>query len=93
MVDNKFIQCTACEAKINLRIQLGLYNIPFHIQCPKCQSTIHGKVYIEERHIDIENAQIIEGDNKKYIQLNWQQNFQLGNQFTKKSKKLNFLPT
>lgn len=39
---------------------MGAYDIPFHIQCPTCQSTIHGKVHIEEYNIDIENADIID---------------------------------
>ena len=34
MVDNKFITCSTCGTTINLRIQLGYFNIPFHVNCP-----------------------------------------------------------
>jgi ribosomal protein L37AE/L43A len=66
VVDNKFIQCNACGTKINLRIQVGAYDIPFHIQCPTCQSTMHGKVYIEEYNINVENADVTNCDDKEF---------------------------
>ena len=33
MVNNVFIQCNACKMKINLRVQIGLFDIPFHVRC------------------------------------------------------------
>ena len=40
MVNNVFVQCNACKMKINLRAQIGFFDIPFHVRCPKCHSTI-----------------------------------------------------
>lgn len=59
MVSNKFIQCNACKMKIQLRIQMGFFDIPFHIHCPKCDSTISGKIFIEEKKINVEGADIV----------------------------------
>ena len=66
MVDNKFVQCNVCSAKINIRIQVGFYDIPFHMCCPNCHSTIHGKIYVEENHTDIVNAHITNCDNEEF---------------------------
>ncbi len=48
MVDNKFITCSTCGTTINLRIQLGYFNIPFHVNCPNCDILINGKVILED---------------------------------------------
>lgn len=55
MVNNVFVQCNACKMKINLRVQIGLFDIPFHVRCPKCHSTIYGKVFVEDNNINVEN--------------------------------------
>ncbi|WP_322888399.1 hypothetical protein [Enterococcus faecalis] len=59
MVDNKFITCSTCGTTINLRIQLGYFNIPFHVNCPNCDIPINGKVILEDAedyYIKLENA-------------------------------------
>lgn len=66
MVNNVFIQCNACKMKINLRVQIGLFDIPFHVRCPKCHSTIYGKVFVEDNNIDVENANIVQCDDKEF---------------------------
>ena len=67
MVNNVFVQCNACKKKINLRVQMGLFDIPFHARCPECHSTIHGKIFIENNNINIENAEIVRcGDEEFY---------------------------
>ena len=67
MVNNVFVQCNACKKKINLRVQMGLFDIPFHASCPECHSTIHGKIFIENNNINIENAEIVRcGDEEFY---------------------------
>lgn len=34
MVNNVFVQCNACKMKINLRVQIGLFDIPFMSVAP-----------------------------------------------------------
>ena len=53
MVNNVFVQCNACKMKINLRAQIGFFDIPFHVRCPKCHSTIYGKVFVEDNNINV----------------------------------------
>ena len=36
MVDNVFIQCDYCKAKIRMRFQMGYFDIPFDFPCPEC---------------------------------------------------------
>ncbi|MCI3860256.1 SEC-C metal-binding domain-containing protein [Lactococcus garvieae] len=63
MTDNKYIACENCDTRINLRIQKGFYNIPFNTQCPKCKTSISGKVYLKNGYdIDLEGATIVEYD-------------------------------
>ena len=52
--------------KINLRVQIGLFDIPFHVRCPKCHSTIYGKVFLEDNNIDGENANIVQFDDEEF---------------------------
>lgn len=66
MVNNVFVQCNACKMKINLRTQIGLFDIPFHVRCPKCQSTICGKVFAENNNINIDNADIVQCDDEEF---------------------------
>lgn len=66
MVNNVFIQCNACKMKINLRAQIGLFDIPFHVHCPKCHSTIYGKVFVEDNSINVENADIIQCNDDEF---------------------------
>lgn len=62
MVNNVFVQCNACKMKINLRAQIGFFDIPFHVHCPKCHSTIYGKVFVDDNSINVKNADIIQCD-------------------------------
>ncbi|HBE2180820.1 TPA: zinc chelation protein SecC, partial [Enterococcus faecalis] len=73
MVDNKFITCSTCSTcgtTINLRIQLGYFNIPFHVNCPNCDILINGKVILEDAenyYIKLDNAcEIDEYENEFY---------------------------
>ncbi|EHV2938308.1 zinc chelation protein SecC, partial [Enterococcus faecalis] len=70
MVDNKFITCSTCGTTINLRIQLGYFNIPFHVNCPNCDILINGKVILEDAenyYIKLDNAcEIDEYENEFY---------------------------
>lgn len=60
MTNNYFLSCSVCETSINLRAQIGFYNIPFNIHCPKCNTHIYGKIIINQEtlgiKLDIENA-------------------------------------
>ena len=66
MVNNVFVQCNACKMRINLRAQIGLFDIPFNVYCPKCHSTIYGKVFVEDNNINVENAHIIQCDDEEF---------------------------
>ena len=66
MVNNVFVQCNACKMKINLRAQIGFFDIPFHVHCPKCHSTICGKVFVEDNSINVENADIIQCEDDEF---------------------------
>lgn len=66
MVNNYFVQCNACKMKINLRTQMGLFDIPFHVHCPKCHSTIYGKIFVEDNNIKVENADITQCDDEEF---------------------------
>lgn len=66
MVNNVFVQCNACKMKINLRAQIGFFDIPFHVRCPKCHSTIYGKVFVEDNNINVENADIVQCDDEEF---------------------------
>lgn len=66
MTGNYFISCNVCETRINLRVQVGYFNIPFNLYCPSCSTHIYGKLVIVQEDIDtkleLENAHI---DNKE----------------------------
>lgn len=66
MVNNYFVQCNACKMKINLRTQMGLFDIPFHVHCPKCHSTIYGRIFVEDNNIKVENADITQCDDEEF---------------------------
>lgn len=57
---NSFVQCDICETKVNLRTQIGFYDIPFHFQCPSCKTTISGKINLDPYRLNIENAHSVE---------------------------------
>lgn len=66
MVNNVFVQCNACKMKINLRAQIGFFDIPFHVHCPKCHSTICGKVFVKDNSINVENADVIQCNDDEF---------------------------
>ena len=65
MVNNVFVQCNACKTKINLRAQMGFFDIPFHVHCPTCHSIIHGKVFVKNNNVNVKNADIIRCDDEE----------------------------
>lgn len=66
MIYNHFIACDMCDTKINLRSQLGYFDIPFHIHCPRCQSSIDGKLSISGIGLTLENAHTISSEDSKF---------------------------
>jgi len=62
VIDNRFINCDVCETRINLRSQIGYFNIPFNLHCPTCMTHIYGKLVIDQENIgiklELENAHI-----------------------------------
>lgn len=63
MVDNVFIQCDYCKAKIRMRFQMGYFDIPFDFPCPECGVHIHGLRKITEEHsLKLNNAAVVEFD-------------------------------
>ncbi|MDR0889962.1 MAG: hypothetical protein LBM28_04865 [Oscillospiraceae bacterium] len=61
MTHNQLIACDLCNTEISLRFQVGYYNIPFNIYCPKCSTHISGNIIIAQEDIglaiELENAQ------------------------------------
>lgn len=53
MIDNRFINCNLCETTINLRAQIGYFDIPFNLHCPTCLTHIYGKLAIDQENIGI----------------------------------------
>ncbi|MBC2135322.1 hypothetical protein HCA93_03235 [Listeria innocua] len=47
MMHNIFIACDLCDENINLRIQMGYFDIPFNIHCPSCETSITGTVLLD----------------------------------------------
>ena len=92
MVNNVFIQCNACKMRINLRIQMGLFDIPFHVHCPKCHSTISGKVFVEDNNINVENADIIKCDDKEFYSVELSAEFPTRKAIHKKIDEIELSP-
>lgn len=60
MVENNYVQCKYCKATIRLRFQMGYFNIPFDICCPKCGVHIGGcRKIIDENSLSITNAETL----------------------------------
>lgn len=62
MVGNEFIKCNMCDTTINLRMQLGYFDIPFHLNCPKCKTSIEGKILlenVEHYEVRVNNAYLV----------------------------------
>ena len=53
MIDNRFINCNLCGTTINLRAQIGYFDIPFNLHCPTCLTHIYGKLVIDQENIGI----------------------------------------
>lgn len=92
MVNNVFVQCNACKMKINLRTQMGFFDIPFHVHCPKCHSTIYGKVFIEDNNINVENADIIQCDDEEFYSVELSAEFPTRKAVHKKMNEIEFSP-
>lgn len=61
MIAHTFSQCNFCKTKILLRFQVGNFDIPFDICCPKCGVHICGVQKIVDDHtLTINNATIID---------------------------------
>lgn len=60
MVNNLFISCEMCGTVMNLRAQIGFYDIPFNVHCPECKTSINGKLLCTEgaSNLEINNASI-----------------------------------
>ena len=58
MVNNLFILCEMCGTVMNLRAQIGFYDIPFNVHCPECKTSINGKLLCTEgaSNLEITNA-------------------------------------
>lgn len=60
MIDNIFVQCNYCKAKLRLRFQMGYFDIPFDIRCPVCGVHVHGLRRIKDNcAITVNNANVI----------------------------------
>lgn len=48
MVINSYYKCSFCGTTLRFRYQVGYFNIPVSIYCPKCDCHISGKIYIDQ---------------------------------------------
>ena len=92
MVNNVFVQCNACKMKINLRTQMGFFDIPFHVHCPKCHSIIYGKVFVEDNNINVENADIIQCDDEEFYSVELSAEFPTRKAVHKKMNEIELSP-
>jgi len=53
MVVNSYYECEYCKTKLRLRYQVGYFDIPVNIYCPKCNSHISGSIFIDNDNISI----------------------------------------
>ena len=64
MTFNQFIICNSCNTTIDLRAQIGYFDIKFNIHCPECLTHIYGILFIDQENIglkfELENAHIME---------------------------------
>lgn len=57
MVDGRLVKCNYCGTKILLRFQMGYFDIPFDICCPKCKGRINGiRKIVNEHKFEINGA-------------------------------------
>lgn len=60
MIDNSIIQCVFCKTIIRLRFQMGYFDIPFDVCCPKCGVHINGwRRIVHENSLTVNNADAI----------------------------------
>lgn len=59
MIKSTIVKCNFCDKKILLRFQIGYFDIPFDLNCPNCDVSIHGKKIINEDNLIISNAKEI----------------------------------
>ena len=58
MVRNSYYSCEYCKTKLRLRYQVGYFDIPVNVYCPKCNSHISGTIFIDNDNVTI-NEKII----------------------------------
>lgn len=93
MVSNEFIDCNVCHTKINLRCQLGYYDIPFHFQCPQCETSIDGKIIINNgATFHLKNATLVECTNTEYYSVELSAEFPTRKMIYKSSKQIELTP-
>lgn len=70
MVINKFIECTLCHTKHQIRWQIGNNEVNFIIRCPKCKAKLRGTLSNKGKISFIDtllNCKEIEEENADYI--------------------------
>ncbi len=68
MVRNSIYKCNYCNCLLRLRYQVGYFNIPVSIYCPKCNCHISGTIVIDNKNTTISENIIgaTETNNKDY---------------------------
>lgn len=71
MVNNSYYKCLFCGETLRFRYQVGFFNIPVSIYCPKCNCHIFGKIYIGQSKSSIIEvifgAEKIDDENCNYL--------------------------
>ena len=51
MVKNYYYKCDACETSIRFRFQIGAFNMPISVYCPKCNCHIEGSIAVDNENV------------------------------------------
>lgn len=92
MVHNELVACDVCGTVINLRIQMGYYDIPVHIRCPECKSNIDGMVQVEPFEINIDNVDSSSIRTEKFYSFELSAEFPTRKMIFKSMKELELTP-
>lgn len=71
MVNNSYYKCKYCGCPLRLRYQVGAFDLPVSVYCPKCNSHISGTIFVDNENIGIKEQIIgatqVSGDDYDYV--------------------------
>lgn len=71
MVKNSIYKCDYCNSLLRLRYQVGFFNIPISVYCPKCNSHITGTILVDNKNVGVKEyvvgAERDDGEDFDYV--------------------------